>query len=131
MTINPRILDWNLNTLIQLVTLFGMIIGGVAIWVDKSRDIEELETWTQAHEQLHRERLAEVKEREGKTAERFRGIEEEIKKIDQLEYRLTVTEQSATTTSQALNRVTEGLSDLKGDIRVVREILQRMEQPAK
>ncbi|SOC48450.1 hypothetical protein SAMN05892877_1701, partial [Rhizobium subbaraonis] len=35
-------LEWNLNTIIQIITLIGMCVGGVAIWVDKSRDIEEL-----------------------------------------------------------------------------------------
>jgi len=38
-----RTMEWNLNTVIQLITLVGMIIGGVTIWVDKSRDIEELQ----------------------------------------------------------------------------------------
>ena len=35
--------EWNLNTIIHLVTLLEMCVGGVAIWVEKSRDLEELQ----------------------------------------------------------------------------------------
>lgn len=44
--------EWNLNTIIQLVTLIGMCAGGVAIWVNKGRDIEELQNWKAGHELL-------------------------------------------------------------------------------
>ena len=44
-------LEWNLNTIIQVITLAAMGIGGVTIWVEKSRDIEELQSWRSAQEQ--------------------------------------------------------------------------------
>lgn len=52
-------LEWNLNTIIQLVTLGGMVFGGIVIWVDKSRDIEELQGSRSNHHQLHKARLVE------------------------------------------------------------------------
>jgi hypothetical protein len=122
-----RTMEWNLNTVIQLVTLVGMIIGGVTIWVDKSRDIEELQTWRTGHEQYHKERLAEVKAGEGRAEERFRSIESEVRKIDQLSYRVTVTEQTTTSTATAIKELQNLVSQQAGDIKVVREILQRIE----
>lgn len=124
-------LEWNLNTLIQLVTLVGMCAGGVAIWIDKSRDIEELQTWRTGHEQYHKERLAEVKAGEGKTDERFRNLEADTRKaasqIENLAYRVTVTEQSTTSTASAIRELQNLVSQQAGDIKVVREILQRQE----
>ena len=32
-------LEWNLNTIIQLFTLVGMVVGGVAIWVVSATNI--------------------------------------------------------------------------------------------
>jgi len=120
-------LEWNLNTLIQLVTLVGMCAGGVAIWIDKSRDIEELQAWRTGHDQYHKERLAEVKAGEGRTEERFKSLESDIRKIDQITYRVTVVEQSTTTTAMAIKELQTTMSETSGDLKVVREILQRIE----
>jgi len=124
-------LEWNLNTLIQLVTLLGMCVGGVAIWIDKSRDIEELQTWRAGHDQYHKERLAEVKAGEGRTEERFRSLEADGRKatsmLENLSYRVTVTEQTTTSTATAIKELQNLVSQQAGDIKVVREILQRIE----
>lgn len=124
-------LEWNLNTLIQLVTLIGMFVGGVAIWIDKSRDIEELQIWRTGHDQYHKERLAEVKAVEGRTEERFRSLEADGRKatsmLENLSYRVTVTEQTTTSTASAIKELQNLVSQQAGDIKVVREILQRIE----
>ncbi|GLR51826.1 hypothetical protein KYK30_21870 [Shinella yambaruensis] len=100
-----RTMEWNLNTVIQLITLAGMCIGGVTIWVDKSRDIEELQNWRGGHETLHKDRLAEVKTNEARVEERFKGLEADSRKVasqvDNLAYRVTVTEQTTTSTASA------------------------------
>ncbi len=120
-------LEWNLNTIIQLVTLIGMCAGGVAIWVNKGRDIEELQNWKAGHELLHKERLVEVKAIETRNEERFRSLESEVRKIDNLSYRLTVTEQSSTSTAAAIKDLQSLVSQQSGDLKVIKEILQRVE----
>ncbi len=120
-------LEWNLNTIIQLVTLIGMCAGGVAIWVNKGRDIEELQNWKAGHELLHKERLVEVKAIEARNEERFRSLESEVRKIDNLSYRLTVTEQSSTSTAAAIKDLQSLVSQQSGDLKVIKEILQRVE----
>ncbi|RVN60332.1 hypothetical protein CN100_01220 [Sinorhizobium meliloti] len=120
-------LEWNLNTIIQGVTLLVMGIGGVTIWVEKSRDIEELQSWRKSVEQSQKDRLAEFRERDGRTEERFRGLENEVRKIDNLTYRVTVTEQSTATITTAIKDLQSLLNAQSGDLKVVREILQRIE----
>lgn len=106
-------LEWNLNTIIQLVTLFGMCIGGVTIWVNKGRDIEELQKWRSAME--------------ARSEERFRSIEGEVRKIDNLAYRVASTEQSTTSTASVIKDLQGLLSQQAGDLKVIKEILQRVE----
>jgi hypothetical protein len=38
-------LEWNLNTIINLMTLIGMLAGGIYIWANTTRDIEDLKKW--------------------------------------------------------------------------------------
>lgn len=106
-------LEWNLNTIIQLVTLFGMCVGGVTIWVNKGRDIEELQKWRSAME--------------ARSEERFRVLESEVRKIDNLAYRVASTEQSSTSTAAAIKDLQTLVSQQSGDLKVIKEILQRVE----
>ncbi|MGF6253762.1 hypothetical protein [Ensifer sp. LBL] len=115
------------DIIIQLMTLFGMCAGGVAIWVNKGRDIEELQNWKAGHELLHKERLVEVKAIEARNEERFRSLESEVRKIDNLSYRLTVTEQTSSSTAGAIKDLQGLLSQQAGDLKVIKEILQRVE----
>nr|CAD6413107.1 hypothetical protein REQ54_01107 [Rhizobium sp. Q54] len=122
---------WNLNTIIQLVTLAVMLIGGVAVWVNTRRDVEDLVLWRNQHEQYHKERLAEVKTIEAAYNERIRAGEvrdnDFDRKLDNLSYRVTVTEQSAVTISTSIKELQNVVNKQAGDLQVVREILQRME----
>lgn len=122
---------WNLNTIIQLVTLAVMLIGGVAVWVNTTRDVEELIEWRNLHEQYHKDRLAEVKTIESAYNERIRSGEirdnDFDRKLDNLTYRVTVTEQSAVSITSSLKELQEVVNKQAGDLQVVKEILQRME----
>jgi len=137
MQLPKRDLDfrWNLNTIIQLVTLAVMLIGGVAVWVNTRRDVEELIIWKDQHEQVHKERLAEVKMIEAAYNERIRAGEvrdnDFDRKLDNLSYRVTVTEQSAVSITSSLKELQQVVNKQAGDLQVVREILQRMEAQQK
>ena len=122
---------WNLNTIIQLVTLAVMLIGGVAVWVNTRRDVDELVEWKDKHELYHKDRLAEVKTIEAAYNERIRSGEvrdnDFDRKLDNLTYRVTVTEQSAVSITTSFKELQDVVNKQSGDIQVVREILQRME----
>ena len=123
--------EWNLNTVLQLITLCGMVYGGIYIWINTARDIDELQKWRALHEQYHKERLVEVKGIEVRVDERFKNVEGDIRKLssasENITYRITANEQAVTTTSQTVSKIQDTLAQLGGDIRVVKEILQRIE----
>lgn len=125
-------MEWNLNTIIQLFTLAGMIGGGLAIWVDKSRDIEELQGWRANHEQLHKERLVEVKSIEARADERFKNLEADVRRLsgkaDNLDYRMTSSEQAVSGMASTVKDIQAQLSQQSGDLREIKVILQRMEK---
>jgi DNA repair exonuclease SbcCD ATPase subunit len=125
-------MEWNLNTIIQIVTLIGMVGGGIAIWVDKSRDIEDLQDWRQSHEQLHKDRLVEVKSIEARADERFKNIEADVRRLtgktENLDYRLTSSEQAVSGMSSTVKEIQAQLSQQSGDLREIKVILQRMEK---
>ncbi len=90
-----------------------MCVGGVTIWVNKGRDIEELQKWRSAIE--------------ARSEERFRSLEAEVRKIDNLAYRVASTEQSSTSTAVAIKDLQTLVSQQSGDLKVIKEILQRVE----
>ncbi|MDK1377082.1 MULTISPECIES: hypothetical protein [unclassified Sinorhizobium] len=120
-------LEWNLNSILNLITLVGMIGGGGWIWANTTRDIDELQSWRTSVEQSQKDRLAESRERDGRTDERFRGLEAEVRKIDNLTYRVTVQEQSNATITTAIKDLQTLMSQQSGDLKVMKEILQRLE----
>ncbi|CAN7296366.1 hypothetical protein [Neorhizobium sp. LjRoot104] len=128
---SPTWHTWNLNTILNLLTLVGMLAGGVYIWANTTRDIEDLMKWRLSHEEYHKERLAETRAREASFNERLRAEEnrgnEVDRKIDNLTYRVTVAEQSAVSITSSIKELQAGLNKYGADLQVVREILQRME----
>lgn len=127
----PR-LEWNLNTIIQVITLLGMIGGGIAIWVDKSRDIEDLQNWRTAHDQVHRDRLGEVKEKEGAFNARLDASEKDTeltsRQVDRLESRVAVLEQNRDVLSKSVQELQTTLQKLATNQEVSNEILKRLDR---
>lgn len=127
-----------INTVLIVAALIGLIWKGGAYTQQVEADItknaagidrverEQGARWT-AHDALHKDRLADVKANEARTDERFKAIEGEVRKIERLDYRLTVTEQTSNTTANAIKELQSTLSETSGDLKVVREILQRIE----
>lgn len=134
----PRIgqFEINLNTIMHLITLTAVVLGGVTVWVNSRRDIDDLKSWRASHEILHKDRLAEVKGIEAAYGERFKATETETRKLSsQMEntiYRVTVLEQSTASVTQAIKDLQSLVSQQSGDLRVMKEILQRIEaQPSR
>lgn len=124
-------MEWNLNTLVSLAGLAAMSIGLVTVWVDKGRDIQELQGWRADHEQYHKERLADVRASDATNATRLSVLDNRVneseRKIDQLTYRITVGEQSTINISKSIENLQATVNQQTTDLQVVREILQRME----
>lgn len=92
---------------------------------------EQASRWT-AHDELHKNRLADVKSVEARTDERFKGLEGDVRKLsglaDNLNYRLTSNEQATTGIAQTVKDIQQSLSQQSGDLREIKVILERMEK---
>lgn len=62
------------------------------------------------------------------TQQRFAALEEMSDKYDNLAYRVTVQEQAAAQTNAAIEELKRSLADQSADIKVIREILTRLDQ---
>lgn len=125
-------IEWNLNTILQLVTLFSILVGGVSVWVNTSRDILEINQWKKAHDELHRERSAEARALEARFDERLKGNESEIGRIKSdlgtIVYRVSTNESATNSVIKTMSDVQAAQAQQAGDLRLIREILQRLER---
>ncbi len=106
-------IEWNLNTLLQLAQIAFVVIGGVTLWVNQTRDITDLQAW-------RTEAVADIK-----------NLKDDVRKVDTkvegLQYRTTSTEQQVANMNAALKEIQAAVNQQTGDVRLVREILQRLE----
>ncbi|MCM2293787.1 hypothetical protein NAC44_15780 [Allorhizobium sp. BGMRC 0089] len=118
----PRFkMDISLNTLIHLITLAGFVAGGGYVWAETRSDLQDLLRWRLT---------AETRQSadEGKIEERFRSTDAELRKLDNLAYRVSLAEQSAGVTATALRDLQKTVAEQAGDLKVMREILQRLDK---
>lgn len=152
MNLKPSIghFEINLNTVIILVGfLVGAVTWGVT-WGKQVRDSEairselqtevkriddrsalrrsETDTLWRDHMAYHKDRAQEAAQRSGQVETRLDNLEAETRKIDNLEYRMTVAEQSQVTLVQAVKELQTLVNGQAADIKVMREILQRLDQ---
>lgn len=99
----------NPNTIFQLVQLLALLAAGVwflgelnAANDENRRSIEQID-------------------------KRMTAIETDTRRLDGFEIRITAVEKQAVDAATAMRAVENTLSNLSADIRVVREILQRLE----
>lgn len=102
--------ELNINTIIQIVGFLVLIAGGGAAWAtalsavaENSKDIGE-----------HRIEIDKLKL--------------EAAKMDNLAYRITVTEQGQLNQARVAEQQGQQMNSLQSDMRVVREILSRIEK---
>lgn len=126
---------WNINTLIA-VAGFGITIG-LMLWTggqseERSRaSLEALtvkvDTWIGNHEQMHKDRLAVVSAIDARTDQRISALEASNRKMENLEYRLTVQEQGSANLARSVEELKTTVNSLGTDIRVIREIVTRLD----
>lgn len=59
--------------------------------------------------------------------ERIKSVEKDTRELDNLKYRVTVTEQTTNQISEAVKDTQQGINSLTTDVKVMREILQRLD----
>ena len=121
----------NINTLILLAGFAATAIGWGMIWGRFTGDVSAMalkyDAWIVTHEQMHKDRLATVTGVEARTDQRISAIEGEMRKYENLAYRITVQEQGSQTLARSVEELKAAVNSQSGDIRVMREILQRLD----
>ncbi len=102
--------EWNLNT----IAIIGGFCGGLIAWGM---------TWERmaANQDAHATSL-------GKLDDRVTKIEMTIRQIDNHELRLVSVEKQVAEAATSMRAVENTLNNLSSDMRLVREILQRLEE---
>lgn len=120
--------ELNLNTVVLVVGLLGTIGGAFYTAGQQAKRVDNIDAWVQGHEDLHKAKGAEFSAKFADIYARFRTNDQELQRIENLSYRTTVLEQGAANTQRALSEVKDQLNTLSADIRVMREILTRMDK---
>jgi uncharacterized protein (UPF0335 family) len=96
---------------------------GMGVWVtaNKSRDIEELQNWQADTKTI----LASISERV-RTGEAQQQATDG--RVDNLAYRANMSEQNLAGITASIKEVSSSVNALTGDVKVVREILQRQDR---
>ncbi|MET3925622.1 hypothetical protein [Devosia sp. 2618] len=126
---------WNINTTIAVcgfaLTLIVSVLGWTASATTFKASVDEMgrkyDGWIANHEQTHKDRLATVTGIEARTDQRLSNLEGETRKIDELAYRLTIQEQGSANLARSVEELKTSVNSLGTDIRVMREILQRLD----
>lgn len=102
--------ELSINTIIQIVGFLGLFVAGGIAWGattaavgGNTRDIL-----------IHSSQIG--------------SLQQEAARIENLSYRVTVQEQTVAQQSAAMEQLRSQMSSLQSDIRVIREILSRLEQ---
>ncbi len=126
---------WNINTTIAVcgfaLTLLVSIIGWSTSAATFRASVEEMgrkyDGWITQHEVLHKDRLATVSATEARFDARIGALETAVRKQDNIEYRVTVVEQGSANLARAVDELKAALNSVVTDIRVVREIVTRLD----
>jgi hypothetical protein len=102
--------EWNLNT---IVVLLGFAAGLIA-WGYAIADIKSSQSSMSQSLDRHDKRLT--------------AVEVEVRRLDNHELRLTTVEKQATDVAGAVRSVETAVNDLATDVRVAKEILERLEE---
>jgi len=115
----PRLgpFEINLNTIIQVTTLVVMACGGVALWVNRSRDVDELQSW----------KISSTAQTEVLEAR----VDKVEAQVNNHEFRINMGEQLNASTVNSIKEVQSTLNQQSGDLQVLKEILQRIEAAQK
>ncbi len=127
--------ELNVNTIVSVsgfaITLIVMIAGWASTAATFKANVDEMgrkyDAWIANHEQYHKDRLAEVSANAARTDQRFMALEASARKLENLEYRITVQEQGAANLARNLEELKSAVNSQSADIRVIREILTRLD----
>lgn len=132
-----RPFEWNLNTIISLTTLIGVLVGG-GYWLnDQDRDIADHTKQLDAIEANSKERRGEIESDFGRIGAQIVGLDDRLDGTEALSARLSdrvsATEARSAELAQTLREVQASLNEQRGDLKVILSWIEeqrRQSQPA-
>ncbi|AVA20689.1 hypothetical protein NXC24_CH01022 [Rhizobium sp. NXC24] len=115
----------NINTLVGILSIASSVGMGVWVTANKSRDIEDLQGWRKDFIVLTEATSARVDQRLQAIETRQSTAEGDIKTLG---FRMSASEQSVGSVLASIKDLTSSVNELNGDVKVVREILQRQDR---
>lgn len=123
--------ELNLTTVVMAVGLVATLGGW--IWQASGTNtriearLDKFDAYVLEHAQLHKDRNVAISADAARTDQRFIAVETMGRKVDQLEYRVTVQEQGSVNLTRSVEELKSNVSTLTADTRVILEILKRMD----
>lgn len=121
----------NINTMILLAGFAATAIGWGMIWGRFTGDVSSMaqkyDNWIVTHEEMHKDRMAALSGVEARTDQRIVAVEAEMRKYENLAYRITVQEQGAQTLARSVEELKSLVNNQGTDLKVIREILTRLD----
>lgn len=116
-------LEWNLNTILQLITLTGVIVTGAVAWNDTRRDIGSINEWIADHETQQRERRGEIEAGISRVATQTGALDDRLDQQEALAVRLSDRVSAAEARSAefavALRELQTAINQQSGDLKVI------------
>lgn len=125
--------EWNLNTVLGLVTLVTVILGG-GYWLnDNDRDIAEIQEWRQTHDGDMRERRGEIEADFGRLGAQTASLDDRLDaqeaNASRLSDRVAANEARSAEFAQTLRELQSAINQQSGDIRVIRSWIEGQPRP--
>ncbi len=116
--------NWNVQT---VIAVGAVAFAAASTFFTTGYKIERLEEFKATHEAYHKERSNELAELAGRNEQRFAGIDAQLRRVDELTFRVARADESISSTKEAIGKLEGTVNSLTSDIRVMREILERMD----
>lgn len=112
--------EWNWNTVSVFIGFAIMIAGGGVAWQKTQGNVESVMSDLAMHQ-----RISEAEKQAMNI--RVKELETETRQIANINYRLTAVEQFGSGVTVSLREMQNTVNDINSEMRVMREILQRMD----
>lgn len=124
--------EWNINTVVQVVGLALIFAGGVGVWRDTQNRVGNLEEWRDEHERsvqaLIAQEAAALAALTARADAAVASIRDLGTQVDRNGYRVAGLEAKSPVVDETLKELQRAIADQSGDLKVIREILQRLEK---
>lgn len=118
-----RALEWNLNTIMNAVTLAGVLVTGGVLWNDTRRDIVSVNEWIADHEGEVRERRGSIDAGISRVSAQVTGLDDRLDSQEALTVRLSdrisAAEARSAEFAVALRELQTAINQQSGDLKVI------------